>query len=74
LEPANNYKWASVADLFAFWTNYAVKAGEWAGSEKRFHENMVRRGLAACKKDRSTIRAFEGVRLNAPVSSQMTGG
>lgn len=70
-EPGNDYKWASVAELFSSWTSYAMKAGERAGSKKSFHENMISRSLVACRKDRNTVRAFEGVRLRSP--DQFTG-
>jgi putative DNA primase/helicase len=62
-EPGNNYKWESVSGLFSAWTNYATKAGEKPTSKKSFSENLIRRGLVSCRKDRGTVRAFEGVRL-----------
>lgn len=63
LEPGNEWKWESVANLFASWSTYTTKAGEKPCSKKVFSENLIRRGLITCRKERNTIRAFEGVRL-----------
>ena len=45
VEPGNVYKTESNATLYASWREYAEKAGEPAGSQKAFAENMQRRGL-----------------------------
>jgi putative DNA primase/helicase len=63
LDLGNDWKWESVANLFASWSSYLVRAGERPSSKKSFSESLVRRGLIPCKKERSTVRAFEGVRL-----------
>jgi putative DNA primase/helicase len=64
VEPGNGYKTESNATLYASWREYAEKAGEPAGSQKAFAENMQRRGLQRYRN--SSGRGFSGIRLKSP--------
>jgi putative DNA primase/helicase len=63
-EPGNGYKTESNATLYASWREYAEKAGEPAGSQKAFAEQMQRRGLQRYRN--SAGRGFSGIRLKSP--------
>ena len=60
-EPGNNYKWESVADLFASWREFAEAAGEEPGTRKNFGDLLQGRG--AERHRTSTARGFQGIRL-----------
>mgnify|MGYP001089628777 CR=1 FL=1 len=55
--------WDKSADLFDSWTEYAVKAGEPAGSKKSFGQEMLRRGFEPYRVPNVGTRAFRFVRL-----------
>ncbi len=61
VEPGNPYKTESNPTLFQSWRTYSERAGESAGSQKTFAENMQRRGLMRCRGH--TGRGFSGIRL-----------
>ncbi len=51
--------WSPSSALFASWTDYAVAAGEAAGSQKRFSQTLEARGFERHKK--STAQGFNGL-------------
>jgi len=61
LEPDNEWKWETTADLFASWSGYAKAAGEDPGTTKRFAPAMRRLGIEP-KRTRS-MRGWSGIRL-----------
>jgi putative DNA primase/helicase len=61
VEPGNCYKTETNSKLFQSWRTYSERAGESAGSQKAFAENMQRRGLERYRN--STGRGFSGIRL-----------
>lgn len=61
VEPSNTYKWESLADLFASWSEYARAAGEEAGTVKGFSPAMIRKGFTPHRTNQA--RGFRGVRL-----------
>jgi putative DNA primase/helicase len=61
VEPGNHYKTESNTTLFQSWRTYSERAGESAGSQKAFAENMQRRGLERYRN--YTDRGFIGIRL-----------
>jgi putative DNA primase/helicase len=61
VEPGNHYKTESNPNLFQSWRTYSERAGESAGSQKTFAENMQRRGLKRCRGHAG--RGFSGIRL-----------
>jgi putative DNA primase/helicase len=61
VEPGNTYKAETNAVLFQSWRTYAERAGETAGSQKAFAENMQRRGLERYRN--YSGRGFSGIRL-----------
>ncbi|WP_292530245.1 phage/plasmid primase, P4 family [Methylocystis sp.] len=56
--------WESLADLFASWSGWAERAGEFVGPQKRFADNLETRGFVRHK--RMTGQGFFGLRLNTP--------
>jgi putative DNA primase/helicase len=58
--------WASSNDLFASWTAWATKTGEYVGSQKRFAQAIETRGLIFQR--RKNVRGFIGLKLR-PVYS-----
>jgi putative DNA primase/helicase len=61
VEPGNTYKAETNAVLFQSWRSYAERAGEAAGTQKAFAENMQRRGLERYRN--YSGRGFSGIRL-----------
>lgn len=60
-EPGNSAKLENSTTLFQSWRSYAERAGESAGSQKAFAENLKRRGF---EHFRSYVgRGFKGIRL-----------
>ena len=55
--------WEKASDLFASWTAWAAKAGEHAGSQKRFSERLEARGIEPLRKHDG--RGFIGLRLRS---------
>jgi putative DNA primase/helicase len=53
--------WASSTTLFASWTAWATKAGEYVGSQKRFGDALASRGFAPHRFNSG--RGFDGLRL-----------
>jgi putative DNA primase/helicase len=62
VEPGNAYKTETSAALFQSWRSYAERAGEAAGSQKAFAENLKRRGFEHFRSYAG--RGFRGIRLN----------
>jgi putative DNA primase/helicase len=54
-------KWEKASDLFASWTAWATKTGEYVGSQRRFAQNIETRGL--CFQRRMNSRGYLGLRL-----------
>jgi putative DNA primase/helicase len=50
------------AQLFASWSEWATKSGEFVGSQKRFSQTLETRGFIA-DRDRTLGRGFRGLRL-----------
>jgi P4 family phage/plasmid primase-like protien len=55
--------WESATALFTDWKTWADTAGEYAGSQKRFSENLTARGIAQVRT--KVARGFGGIRLRA---------
>jgi putative DNA primase/helicase len=55
--------WEKAAGLFASWTTWAEKAGEHAGSQKRFSERLEARGIEPQRKHHG--RGFIGLSLRS---------
>ncbi len=53
----------AASSLFASWTAWAAKAGEHAGSQKRFSERLEARGIEPLR--RHDGRGFMGLRLRS---------
>jgi putative DNA primase/helicase len=53
--------WSSLSALFASWSDWAVKAGEVAGSQKRFSQKLEARGFQLHK--RNIGQGFYGLRI-----------
>jgi putative DNA primase/helicase len=60
--PASDWAFETSADLFTSWKVWAEKAGEEAGSRKRFADMLQSRGYPT-KKGAKGVRVFEGIRL-----------
>ncbi|MGA7102099.1 MAG: phage/plasmid primase, P4 family [Pseudolabrys sp.] len=56
---------AKNTDLFASWSEWAGKSGEYVGSQKRFSQNLEARGFAP-HRHRQLGRGFNGLRLPSP--------
>jgi putative DNA primase/helicase len=59
----NASAWEKASGLFASWTAWAAKAGEHAGSQKRFSERLEARGIERLRKREG--RGFVGLRLQS---------
>jgi putative DNA primase/helicase len=55
--------WESASGLFACWKKWSDTAGEYAGSQKRFSENLAARGFTPMRT--KAARGFSGIRLRA---------
>jgi putative DNA primase/helicase len=53
---------AKNSELFASWSEWAGKSGEYVGSQKRFSQNLETRGFAP-QRHRQLGRGFHGIRL-----------
>jgi putative DNA primase/helicase len=58
--------WDTTANLFESWTEYAVKAGETAGTKRAFGDSLVRRGFARHREPGTGNRGFGFVRVKVP--------
>ena len=67
LEPGNNWKAATSADLFAAWQRYGRNAGENPGTRKTFADQLLRHGVEAHRGAGGT-RSYRGIRLRQHVS------
>ncbi|MBA3446366.1 MAG: hypothetical protein H0T56_01925, partial [Pseudaminobacter sp.] len=56
--------WESSADLFASWKAWAERSGEFAGSTKRFSQNLETRGFYLIRKAKG--RGFQGLSIVPP--------
>ena len=56
---------AKNTDLFASWSEWAGKSGEYVGSQKRFSQNLEARGFTP-HRHRQLGRGFNGLRLPSP--------
>jgi putative DNA primase/helicase len=56
-------KWETSAKLFARWTAWAERTGEYVGSQKRFSERLEARGIEPLRKRDG--RGFVGLRLRS---------
>jgi len=70
-EPGNPYKTETSAALFSSWRQYAERAGERAGNQKAFAENMMRRGFENFRTKVS--RGFKGIRLKVDPTYERDG-
>ncbi len=60
--PANEWAFETGAALFASWKAWAEKAGEHAGTRKRFADTLQSRGFPT-KKGPAGVRGFAGIQL-----------
>jgi putative DNA primase/helicase len=56
--------WESSADLWASWKRWAENAGEFVGTQKRFSQTLVERGLIFEPQGKSRTRGYRGARLS----------
>jgi putative DNA primase/helicase len=61
VEPLNDHKWASTAELFKSWSAYAKAAAEPTGSTKTFAPALRRHGLR--QKSNGKAKGWRGIRL-----------
>lgn len=61
VEPDNTAKWATSAELFGSWSNYAKAAGEHPGTTKSFGPALKRHGIQTYRT--RAARGFQGIRL-----------
>jgi putative DNA primase/helicase len=61
VEPANEFKTATAADLFASWTAFATKAGEPVGTQKALAARLKKQ--FTCSKATAGARIWKGLRL-----------
>ena len=54
----------TAANLFAAWKSWADAAGEFAGSQKRFCENLIARNFEKWRQPGTGQRGFRGITLN----------
>src|SRR5262249_38605002 len=54
---------AKNSELFASWTEWATKAGEYVGSQKRFSQHLLDRQFER-HRDKHLGRGFRGIKLN----------
>lgn len=60
--------WTGSGELFAAWTAWAQKAGEYVGTSKRFVQALETRGFQSMR--RQNIRGFLGLRARLPKPSE----
>ncbi len=65
LIPVRN-SFESGADLFGSWKTWAERAGEVAGTQKRFSQNLETKGARLTRQGKAGTRGFEGFRLVRP--------
>lgn len=56
--------WEAAGRLYADWTGWATRAGEFVGSQKAFSQKLLDRGLVPVK--RNGVRGFTGIWLRPP--------
>ncbi len=61
VDPGNSHKWATTAELFASWSDFAKAAGETPGSSKTLKDSLLRRDVEPYRS--KTARGFKGIRL-----------
>lgn len=68
LEPGNDARWETSADLFRAWSAYAKAAGEDPGTQKAMASKLTRHGMRAARKkpNGQSQRVWTGVSLNRP--------
>jgi putative DNA primase/helicase len=66
VEPGATGRWCASSDLYASWKNYALKAGEDPGTQKKLSANLVKRGLM--QQRRSECRGYLGISLSLVTS------
>ena len=70
VEPGNRWKFATMGELFASWSDYAKRAGENPGTKTNLNEELKQRGL---EYDRTNAaRGFRGIRLKPHDEEAMT--
>ena len=57
----NPAAWEKSSDLFASWTGWATKAGEYVGSQKRFAQLLENKQLSFKRQNKA--RGYFGLRL-----------
>lgn len=63
--------WEPLAALFGSWTDWCAASGEFAGSNRRFANNLESRGFAPFRK--TSGRGFRGLRVKAPTTNFQGG-
>ena len=64
--------WESATGLFSSWKQWTDTAGEYAGSQKRFSDNLVARGFSPMRT--KAARGFSGIRMRANVATDVGTG
>jgi putative DNA primase/helicase len=63
VDPGNQFKTATSAELFKSWSDYAKAGGDPSGSRRSFARVLERRGLRQFRRGKERARAWQGVRL-----------
>ena len=67
VEPGNSYKSDTIADLYASWADFAMKAGEETGTKKQLSGLLQKRGFERCSLGHNNARGFKGIRVKPKV-------
>ena len=62
-EVASDWAFERTADLFANWKSWADRTGEFAGTMRRFAQNMQARGFSPKRQAGTGRKGFEGIEL-----------
>ena len=66
VDPGNEYKTATHAELYASWRDWAKRHGEPEGTSKSFRETLKRYGVERTRIGKSRDRGWRGIRLKMP--------
>jgi putative DNA primase/helicase len=69
VEPGNEFKTATHADLYASWRDYAKRMGEAEGTSKAFRETLKSRGIQRTRIGKNRSKGWKGIRLNIAQSA-----
>ena len=66
IEQASDWTWEASADLYASWTAYADRTGEFKGTMRRFSQAMQGKGFIPKRQGGTGKRGFQGVIIKRP--------